>query len=125
MDELTQLLQQLAGQLGTTVEFLWVVMVRQARVEAIEAVIALFVICVLWYLMYKFAMWTIPVIKRDWNSFDNFDFSRAMGLFAIVILFSIVLCILTIAEFINISNLPTMLFNPEYWALKQILSQIH
>ena len=55
MKEIAPLLEQLAAKLGTTVEKLWPVLVRQATVEAKTNLIWIVVLCVVSYVVFSFA----------------------------------------------------------------------
>jgi TRAP-type C4-dicarboxylate transport system permease small subunit len=126
MDELTQLLQQLAGQLGTTVEFLWGVMVRQARVEAIYNIVSLCITTILWIASYWYIKWTCNV-WRKWTEIDKIPEEDERYLHLVIVGFFgyVILAVITFVLIVHTKQTVTQLLNPEYWALKQILEQIH
>jgi hypothetical protein len=105
-----EMLEALAEKLGTTLEHLWEVLLLQAKVEAVEVGI--------WLLIGTAAL-TIGgrlFIKNMtcWETGDDHEFARwmtGMGL-------SIVGYIATLT---NLFRLPTLLINPEWWAIREIL----
>lgn len=124
MDENTlQALTALAEKLGTTAEYLWGVLVRQAPIAAgIEAVSCLLQIAVL-------VFWTRFVylktkLKKD---ADSMSYCRGdaewenegafFGWFSVVLLWLIVFCVVGS----SVTTIVSGFFNPEYWALRQIL----
>jgi FtsH-binding integral membrane protein len=111
-DNVARLLEQLASKLGTTVEYLWAVMVRQAKIEAVADVVYL-TICV---------VVLVVGIKKliNWGKEnDDYDF----GVPGPITVFSIIgLLIVGVVSLALMSELITLIGNPEYWALKQILN---
>jgi predicted membrane channel-forming protein YqfA (hemolysin III family) len=107
--ELLKRLDALAAKLGTTGEHLWGVLLRQARIEAwsnlMLFVFALIVGCLSCFVISK-------VSKRD----DSDDFIPV----------SLICILLAIGALAFVVELPgeilTKFLNPEYWALKQIVS---
>jgi len=123
MDEkYAQLLETLATKLGTTAEHLWGVLVRQAPISgATDLVLCIILALVAWKL--------IAFVKRKTtHSEDSSGRSRpaewhgeegpAWFVTAIV---TTVLSGLIIA---TIHDLISAFANPEYWALKQLLSMV-
>lgn len=112
-DNTIRLLEQLATKLGTTVEHLWGILVRQAPVGAtceLASCIALTV--VVWWLIRR-------VTRMDFKSMD--DDMRGFFLF---ILWLGIVCVVGWCLSNWDRSLPLIIagfFNPEYWALKQIL----
>lgn len=107
-DQLTQLLEQLATKFGTTVEYLWGVLVMQAYVAATVTLIW-FVLSVGYIIAY--VVFVKHIMKRDY--YDDYEPAAIIGfIFAIV-----AACFALFAPY----EIITGYFNPEYWALKQIL----
>lgn len=111
-EQITKLLEQLAAKLGTTAEHLWGVLIRQARIEAVTD--SLFVILTLvggyWY--YR---WIKSYIKR--NPYEDAEIAG-------LIILGIPMVVSTIISFICLFLIPSELFNPEYWALKEVLNAL-
>jgi hypothetical protein len=109
-DKTLQALTTLAAKLGTTAEYLWGVLLKQAP---ISGVVGLLADAALLYAVY-FA-WT-RLLKVEFTGYDS-DIKKGgayLGLFI-----GSALCLVA-----ALGNLPievAALLNPEYWALRQIL----
>ena len=107
-DQELLLLTQLATKLGTTVEFLWAVLLKQAFVSGIKSIIAIVL------------MWSITIalvvflVKKKFED-DSHDLPAIGASIALVLGFN---CLLFL--FLEGGNAITALFNPEYWALNHI-----
>lgn len=125
MKELTELLGQLAAKLGTTVEKLWAVLLKQAPISGTID----FLICIG---MVIFAAWAFRFVKgkttkheikegtwsskeAEWEDEGAFFSWVAVG----AIIFLTIICVCSEAE-----NITAAFFNPEYWALTKILSKV-
>lgn len=117
MDKLTDLLQALATQLGTTSQYLWSVLVKQAFISGITDLFIytlLLVACIGEYKWFKY------LIKENHNMSDGEEVGHRMGLVISFVLLAIFV-IWTLASF---STTLASFFNPEYWALNHILEVI-
>jgi hypothetical protein len=120
MDQKTlEALQALAAKLGTTAEYLWIVMVRQARLLIIAdlAVIA----CLVFALVLIFrqmrqlrARFTEMTLR---NQDPTIEYLAAFGLWILIVACGGIVIFM-------IPDLMTKIFNPEYWALQQILETV-
>jgi len=123
MDEKTlQVLTTLAEKLGTTAEYLWSVLLKQAPISAATDLV------VIAASVFGVAMWAKFVQRKtakpaatendrhpsaDWND------EAVVGLAWISVFVSwLIVAIISGACF---SSIVDAVFNPEYWALKQIL----
>lgn len=110
--ETNKLIETLAAKLGTTTEYLWGVLLRQAPIDATICLLANVVIIIMGVVLYK-----VHQHFKDKETSDAFEF-----LFPIVCLVfascAIVLPIVTISNIIN------GYFNPEFWALDYIINHI-
>jgi hypothetical protein len=106
-DQELLLLTQLATKLGTTVEFLWAVLLKQAFVSGIKSIIA---IVLMWSITISLVVFLVK------KKFENESPEAILGaIFASILgLVSILLLLLEGGSAI------TALFNPEYWALNHI-----
>ena len=108
-EQLQQLLIELANKFDTTTEHLWHVLIKQAFIDSLTGCMYIAVSMVLIVEAFKF-------IKRKSKEWVNVD--------AVSVVWT-VYCIMTFIIFIDIMcGFPMVLagfFNPEYWALKQIL----
>lgn len=114
MDEkYAQLLETIATKLGTTAEHLWGVLVRQAPISgATDLVLCIILAVAAWKL--------IELIKSktaDPESEWRFDPMPA-------VFFAIVAIILSVLALLHIPGIVSAFANPEYWALKQLLSMV-
>lgn len=119
-EETTKLIDQLAQKLGTTAEYLWSVLLKQAPIDSTVSLIQ--TICVM---LFGFTLWKIHkrLLKKEStdrhadNGYDKYED------FAIIpmIIGTIVFVILFIISFCCIGDIVNGYFNPEYWALERIL----
>jgi len=106
-----KVIEQLAAQLGTTAEYLWSVLIKQAPISGAIDLMVIAVIAAAWVvLFYRRA----PVIK--WIE----DHDAAPPAFAALI--GLLIC--TLIVFFSISNVITAFANPEYWAFQKVLRAI-
>ena len=108
--ELIKLLADLANKLGTTTERLWSCLLRQAPIEGIIYLIVWVVYGVVLWRVFK---WVKEFPKSDWN--DAFLDNLPMVIFICVVISSLVIFGAALPMIV------AALFNPEYWALKQII----
>lgn len=118
MEQTKLLLEELAKKLGTTVEYLWGVLLKQAKVEAIQWTIILLIFIIYSLLCIKYLLWGL----RDWDSFSS---SEEEHYFTVWFILGVIWCVFFVIILANVTNLVNAIFNPEYWALKEILSLIN
>lgn len=110
-EQATKLIEQLAQKLGTTTEYLWSILLKQAPISAmidlIYLIIATIMGIVLWKLHKYFA-------KEDEYE-DRAEVKLTMVVLTFVWIMFFTICFFSIGDIIN------GFFNPEYWALKEIL----
>lgn len=111
-DKTATLLQQLATKLGTTGEYLWGVLVRQAAVSGITDLIQYGILfgCVYGYC--------------KWMTSGERDFESGGDSWPLALLLGVPLGIIVIIAFFCFPNTITAFVNPEYWALKRVLSVV-
>ena len=112
-DQTVQLLNQLAQKLGVTTTYLWAVLVKEARIEAISETV--------WVL---FVIGLVVGIVRYWKWVKTLDRYDADGPVVFGIIVSDVIFVFVIIVLCNVSDIPTQLLNPQYWALDQVLQAI-
>lgn len=115
MNEQTiQLLEKLAAKLGTTAEYLWGVLIKQAPIAAYEQMLTMIIAVIIAALFLRVSFKHGKV--ADWTNGDS-HVARCIvyGVAALAgaTVFTCTLCSNTII---------TCLVNPEYWALQQVLS---
>jgi len=111
MNEQTiKLIEQLAQKLGTTSEYLWGILILQAKVAAIEG-------CVFACLTLAYAVFYIRAMKNKKSFLYDCDGDLTFG--GIAASFGAIVSVFVFAA--CISEVITAVFNPEYYALKIIL----
>jgi hypothetical protein len=122
-EQLGKLLQQLAEKLGTTVEHLWGVLVKQASITAtIDLIYSMFLIFIL-ISTALYAPRTVQKIKEITE--DSFGDSFCAYMTAVIGGIAwIVLLIFILDWFGNFSMIMAGFMNPEYWALTTLLKMI-
>lgn len=112
-DQVMEILRILAEKFGTTTEFLWGVMLKQAYVHGITAIIC-YILSLLCIFGWNWGVWRFKIPEED-----NGD---ARFVTYIVRFFGGVLAFIWIGSFISgMLEVTTALINPEYWAIKQVL----
>lgn len=113
-DEILKRVDALAATLGVATKELWRILVQQARVEAYMAIGYTLVGAIGVAIATKVFFNGIKAGNEDgWNDFPVGASFGALGLFVFTIVF-----------FVNLYGVWTPLFNPEFYALHQILSTI-
>lgn len=109
--EITNLLEELAKKLGTTVEHLWSILVKQSTINGFVGCLRIIIIICLSILCYIFGQYTNEqIISREWD---------------IEAWFLVGFCFLVCLTFflIEMHMLPTTIacfINPEYFAMSEI-----
>lgn len=116
-DKELQALTALAEKLNTTAEYLWGVLVQQAYISFWTDIVQYLITVVVVYFAIRFCSFA-------WKtSEDNtYDVDKDFGFKALSIISGIIATILIIAFIFSIEGTITKIANPEYWALKQIVS---
>jgi hypothetical protein len=116
--ETLDLLHQLAAKLGTTADHLWAILVRQAFVSGCtDLLFYMFTLAIVCATAKKTKRWTAAMKEADEEPVALFyagTISASWVLSLVFIIVSVVSIQDTVAAFVN----------PEYWALKQILSAV-
>ena len=121
MNEQTQkLIEQLANKFGTTSEYLWSVLVKQApitaTIELIQTILLLFVGWILYKVHIK--LLSQPPKQDYWKSYyEKYD----AGAIAPMALITLGWGVLMMVCFCAFSTILSGLFNPEFWALDYIM----
>lgn len=114
--EIVSALETLAAKLGTTSEYLWNVLLKQASISAITDFIQctlVILVCVFWIKKVKVV---VPKILKG-----GLDDIYWIG----IVIISILLAIFVITAFFCFPNIINGLINPEYWALDRLLSKLN
>ncbi|MEY2500558.1 MAG: hypothetical protein QOI07_892 [Verrucomicrobiota bacterium] len=113
-EQTTKLIEELAQKLGTTAEHLWSVLVRQAPISASVDFIQLIGLWALSYFLIRYAV-------KKWRDCDIEGEDCEGRVMMATIASGIVFVMAMIAFFTAPGNIVSGFFNPEYWALKQII----
>lgn len=120
MKDINQAIELIASKLGTTVQYLWSVLIRQAKLEAIEDLIGTVIILVSFYALYRLCKWLFK--KANDESYSDIPYD---GLAALCITLSVIWGIIgVIIIILSICDAMNALFNPEYWALHEIIKNL-
>lgn len=109
-EQTAKLLEQLAGKLGTTSEYLWGILLKQAPIDATITLFQTAVVVLITYVMWK----KVVGAKKDDDDF--------MPVYIIVAILWSIFCFITLCFSGSIIN---GYFNPEYWALERILQSLN
>ena len=113
-----ELLRELAAKLGTTTEYLWGVMVKQAPVAIVGE------LCLIATIVGSLiALYIIGIKLHKKGMLTEFGSLSGTGCFFVIV--ALILTFIGIFVIpISIDSIATALFNPEYWALDRIISKI-
>lgn len=118
-EQTTKLIEALAAKLGTTAEHLWGVLIRQAPISATIDMVSVALFAVLLVCAWRLRARCIRD-EKDKNYGAWADDSPASIVSATVL--GITSVALPLVLMVTISDSLAGFFNPEYWALKQVLS---
>ena len=121
MNEQTmKLVDQLAQKLGTTSNYLWSILLKQAPVSAIIDLIYFILTIIGGIILYKVHKYLASEKNGEESIYDeNGGFVICIMIFA-----TLIWTVLFIACFFSIGNIINGFFNPEYWAFDKILSSL-
>ena len=110
--ETQELIERLSEKLGTTADHLWGVLIKQAPIQAIIDGITMAALIVLSILALKLFK---DKYKKLWDT-DAEPLVIVAGLFTAMLVVATIIIVCT-----TFDTTVTAVFNPEYWALKQII----
>lgn len=119
-EQTTQLIEQLAAKLGTTAEYIWATLIRQAPIEATVTLIQIILILLFGWTLYETHMHLLTPTDNDGYTRTGYERHRDLASIPMLIA-GIVFAILIIYALIAISDVANGYVNPEYWALERIL----
>lgn len=115
----TKLIEQLAEKMGTTSQYLWSILIKQAPVDATITLIQILISIAFAFVFYKIHNRLSKSDKDGYNRYDENEFTVV-----IMVLSLVCVAILLIASFCCIGDVVNGYFNPEYWALDKVLHSI-
>lgn len=124
MDKTTAaLLEKLAAKLGTTAEYLWSVLIKQAAISATTTLVYLMFIILFGVLLYKahrrLSKPSTNNSRREYSIYEDLEWP-----ISVMVVAALLWAIFAIAVFFSIPDIINGYFNPEYWALKEILDEV-
>lgn len=121
--KLETVLSELASKLGTSVDKLYALTIKQAKIEIIGKIITgIMFICLVIGLIF----FSTYLATKKWQTGGPYSDITGWGILVIFTGFALVAIILIfVSEFGNYcKNLATLITNPEYWAIQDILASI-
>jgi hypothetical protein len=118
-EQTAKLVEQLAKKLGTTADYLWSVLLKQAPISALTDLIYFVLISISGYFLLKVHK---TFSKEDEHGDSKYYDNDALA--PIMITLTFIWAILFIVSFFSIGNVINGFLNPEYWALDEILSSL-
>ena len=122
-EQTAKLLEQLANKLGTTSEYLWTILLKQAPIDATVTLLqTLFLFLVGW------GLWKVHkklLSKPSGQDYDDSYYEKYdLGAILPMVLVTVGWGIMMIICFCCFGSIVSGYFNPEYWALKEILNSL-
>lgn len=119
-EQTTKLVEQLAIKLGTTADYLWSVLLKQAPISALTDLIYFILFSIGGIILFKVHKSFSKPGEDTWE--NKYDENEELGFAMCLIAF--VWTILFIVAFFSLGNVINGFFNPEYWALNQVISNL-
>lgn len=118
-EQTTRLIEQLAQKLGTTAEYLWAVLLKQAPISAATDLFYLLMSIIGGIILIKIHK---SLCKKK-GEYDTSIYEEHDGWLVPVMIISVIIwAVLFIASISSIGGIVNGFFNPEYWALNKVLS---
>jgi len=115
--ETIKLIEQLAQKLGTTSEYLWLVLLKQAPISATISLIQIILTIVAGIALFK--------MNKHFSDDDNkLSYYNADFLPLPMAIATVLWAIFAIAGFFYIGDIFNGYFNPEFWALDYIFNSL-
>lgn len=116
-NETLNFLEAMASKLGTTAEYLWQVLLQQAPIQAGVDLLILLATLFAAYKLYKAHV-------RFCNNEYEFSYYNNEAFAVVVAIVALFLFILLVYGVLSLPSIITGFFNPEYWALREILDSV-
>ena len=119
-DNTTKLLEQLAKKMGTTTEYLWRVLLKQAPIDATVTLLQFIAIVLFGYAIWRVHKKLLSEDKDGDTGYYKYEEAAAIPMIIATIVFAIMflICFCCLGDIVN------GYFNPEYWALQKVLSSV-
>jgi hypothetical protein len=114
-EKLTILLEKLATQLGTTTQYLWKVLLSQAKVDGVKSLLYIAFVIITGLLLFK--------LHRKCSNADDgfFCYEQNEAAIMMVLIMTLIWAVMFFVGIGAASDMLNAFFNPEYWALKEVL----
>lgn len=114
--ETAALIEKLAAKLGTTTEYLWMVLIKQAPLDSTITLFQGLLIALFGWVLWK--------AHKKIETKDGYDGRSGLEYSIGMILCGLVFLTLSLAFFFEIPSVFYGFVNPEYWALQEILDKL-
>ena len=111
--EMMTALRELAAKLGTTTEYLWGVLIRQAYIHGLTGLFLYALLGLACFFWWKSAVRWASSEKDPYSEMELAYIFTGVGL-----------AILVVLALIYMGEVLTAFISPEYWALKQVLGAL-
>ena len=119
-EQTAKMVEQLAEKLGTTTEYLWGILIRQAPMSAFIDLVYCVLVLFMGYGLFKVHKWLLKATEDYDSLYEQFKEGAVLPM----VIASLVWCILFMGCFFSIANIINGFFNPEYWALNKVLRSL-
>jgi ABC-type multidrug transport system permease subunit len=116
-EQTTKLIEQLAQKLGTTAEYLWTVLIKQAPISAATDALYFILVIIGGIILYRVHKY----LGKETDGNNSIYYDQEENVIIPMGIAAIIWAICFIACFFSIGNIINGFFNPEYWALKEVL----
>jgi len=120
-DQTTKLIEQLAQKLGTTAEYLWTILIKQAAISAWVDMIYFVMIIIMGVILFKTHKY---LSKETSTNYSVYESDAGLIVVPVMIVLTITWIVIFIVCFFSLGNVFNGVFNPEYWALQEVLNAI-
>lgn len=117
-DQTAKLLEQLASKMGTTSEYLWSILLRQAPIESTITLIQVILIMGVGVVLFK----CHKHFMNDKNDMSYYEKEETLGI--PMILAAVIWFIFFLAAIVCLDEIINGYFNPEFWALDYIMDKL-
>ena len=115
MKDIAPLIEQLAAKLGTTVEYLWQILLKQVQVEIRLAEMGMTISFVLYAI--AAVLFIVAFVRRIKDDDYGLAVYWILGVYVVTSI-AVTLHILNYIQLVTLKN------NPEYWALQEVLKHL-
>lgn len=115
-EQVTQIIQEIAKQLGIVADKIYPILIRQAYVEGFTNLFSLMLCVVFGVVSYKIFKKTLNLCLED---------ETLALIFGIICIITILVSLLSFVTFcMNFTNMVTALVNPDYYIIQKIISMM-